>query len=95
MYIIISVEDAQPTNERLPDGFRINLKRVNCNGNETMLAECPHMDTICLRPGAGVVCPREAQLLTTSSVTSTTTAAKAATTATEIAEGKAMIQRIC
>ena len=38
------------------------------------LAQCPGSDTtICLRPGAGVTCPAEMVLTTTSSIVSTST----------------------
>ena len=57
----------------LPTDFLISLHQVDCNGTETTLAQCPSSDTaVCLRPGAGVICPEEmAPLTTTNSIVST------------------------
>lgn len=57
----------------LPLTYLVTLPQVNCEGTETALAQCPGSDTYtCLSPGAGLICPTERALSTTSSFISTT-----------------------
>ena len=67
----------QITRVSLPTDFLISLYQVDCNGTEATLAQCPHSDTGCLSPGAGVICPETAphtmdSITTTSSLSETT-----------------------
>lgn len=78
---------AQPTAERIPRNFLINLNQVNCNGTETTLTQCPHVDTVCLQPGAGVICPN-VTMETTSHVPETSSPTEAPQTTTTTNEGR-------
>ena len=54
----------------LSANFLVSLDQIDCKGNESMLSQCPHSDTVCIRPGAGVICPI---LIATTSLTPETT----------------------
>ena len=64
--------------------FLVSLTQIDCNGNESMLSQCPHSDTVCIRPGAGVICP-SLVAATTSLTTHTSTPETSQTTQTDSA----------
>ena len=73
--------DAQAISTVLPQGFLLSLSRVECNGSESVLSHCPHIDTTCLNPGAGVICPLPVTM--TTSVTEAPVSQDGSSTANE------------